>query len=192
MSDSYKSAGILFFDVHNYSNLNDLQMKSFHEKVWPDLHKLVIKENDDFLYMNTWGDGIVLLHEDYVTLAKVALNIRDYFNHVDYSIYDGLDLELSARIAIHHDEFLQCMDPFQSRRGYYGLEIVRCARIEPKITPGHVWCTETVKIDIQKRFRRQGLRVHPLEFRDRGMIELAKAFATEKIWEIVRPGEKDK
>jgi len=189
MNTSYIEAGILFFDVHGYSKLNEIQLQAFHEKVWPWLFDLIESEKSDYLYKNTWGDGIVLLHQDAEILADVALSLRDYFNHRKYTDVDVLyKLDLRSRIAIHKAEFLPVKDPFQNREGFFGLEIVRGARIEPIIPPGRVWATDELVKAIKDRQSRRG-QLARFNFTLKGELPLAKAFGTEIIWEITHAGE---
>ena len=178
----YQTAGILFFDTKGYSKLDDTELRAYHERLWPMLYE----SNDfrQFLYINTWGDGIIMLHDDYEILIQVALSIRDFFRQGKYTSIDIFrNKELSARIAIHLGEFLKSYDPFRECDNYLGREIIRCARIEPIIEPGYVWATDEIKVQVERRWQNAGRR--PVyNFIEQGEIPLAKAFGTEHLWAV--------
>jgi len=190
----YEAAGILFFDVHGYSNLSQFQMEAYHRKIWPVLHESAVKKRGraderDYLYKNTWGDGIVLIHEDHYKLALVALEWMAYFTEGQYKVDADPtfnEVALLPRIAMNYGEFQSAQDPFQNRLSYFGKEIIRAARIEPITEPGHVWVTPIEKEFIKRR--QDAERAHLIEFIDRGKLELAKKFEADHLFEIVRIG----
>ena len=196
MNEGYTTAGILFFDISGYSKLNEIELQFFHENVIKDIYNSIYSEKreNDSLYMNTWGDGIIILHKDAEKLIDIALNLRDYFNHNLYVRIDNDNIlnnkELSARIAIHTGELLQAYDPFQGRNSYMGLEVVLPARIEPVTPPGSVWATDNLKNFVAKRNKRKGKTISYYNFFEIGNHPLAKAFGDEFIYEVIRPNEK--
>lgn len=187
----YKAAGILFFDVKGYSTLNQPQMEAYHRTIWPILHRIATEtrgrtDAGEYLYTNTWGDGIVLVHENHYKLALVALAWMDYFTQGRYKTDADPILnqaDLLPRIAIHYGEFLTVHDPFQARAGCFGKEIIHTARIEPITMPGHIWVTPTVKTFIESR--ESGEDAQLMKFIDHGDLELAKCFGTDHIFEVV-------
>lgn len=192
------TAGILFFDVKGYSDLSGSQMEAYHTKIWPALHKIAIEkygryDTKKYLYKNTWGDGIVLLHEDHYKLANIALEWNEYFIKNRY-ITDADPLLnqtiLEARIALHYGEYHTVFDPFQDQTIYFGREIIRAARIEPIAEPGHVWVTPDVKSFVEKREKEE--KVKRFDFIDYGERELAKHFEKDRIFEIIYKGPNSK
>ena len=188
---AYKTAGILFFDVKGYSTLNQPQMEAYHSIIWPILHRIAMEtrgrtDAGKYLYKNTWGDGIVLVHENHYKLALVALAWMDYFTQGRYKTDAGPILSqagLLPRIAIHYGEFQTVEDPFQARPGCFGKEIIHTARIEPITMPGHIWVTPTVKDFIESRENAEDAQL--MKFKDHGEQELAKCFGTDRIYEVV-------
>jgi len=192
--EQYITAGILFLDIYGYSKLDEIEFLHVHNKLMPDLYNLLNEENeeDNYLYKNTWGDGIILLNEDYVKLASVALKIRDYLNNNRYENIPVLKGKtLRARIALHRGEFMESCDPFQQRNCYVGLEIVRAARIEPITPVGCAFATEKMKDSITERHKRQRA-LGEFHFIPKGKVNLAKGFGTETIWEITHASDRDR
>ena len=192
--EPYISAGILFLDIYGYSKLDEIEFLHVHNELMPELYNLLNEKNeeDNYLYKNTWGDAIILLNQDYVKLARVALKIRDYLNNNRYeNIHVLKGKTLRARIALHLGEFMESFDPFQQRKFYVGLEIVRAARIEPITSVGCAFATETMKNSITKRAERQGA-LGEFHFIPKDKVNLAKDFGPETIWEITHANDRDR
>lgn len=190
------SAGILFFDMMNYSKLNDDELRIFHRVVYPQLYNSIVQGKktgfNEFVYMNTWGDGVVLIHTDFERLAVTALSMCEFFNRYDYSEDDRCLLlqkkNLKPRISLHYGEFISAFDPFQNRQSYFGRNIVLPARIEPKTPAGRVWVTDNLKIQIEDRYRNLE-RNEKFGFFDQGEIPLAKRYGTSQVWELYYKNE---
>jgi hypothetical protein len=185
-------AGILFFDLKGYSELDEDELNVYHQQVFPMLYDCLFKKDneDNFVYKNTWGDGIVLIHQDFDRLAHIALSLRDFFNGQEYLQDHTILLKnkpLEARISMHVGEFLSAVDPFQNRPSFFGKNIIRSARIEPVTPPRSVWVTDELKRDIEDRIKRSN-RKPIFAFVDRGERILAKEYGTEKIWELDKEG----
>ncbi|MEW5922776.1 MAG: hypothetical protein AB1746_02180 [Candidatus Zixiibacteriota bacterium] len=184
----YIRAGILFFDVKGYSMLGDIERKYFHNIIMDELYKIIKNTTRRrLLYMNTWGDGVVLLDYDIETLSYIALKWNEYFINKEYTKIDIFkSCVLNSRISIHEGEFIDARDPFQNRKGFFGNEIVRAARLEPITPPGKVWVTEEIKSRLISRWNNDG-RDKVFKFLNRGIVKLAKAFGTARIYELTRP-----
>jgi hypothetical protein len=81
----------------------------------------------------TEGDHVLITHEDGAALARIARRILD-------DVYDAPGHPL-LRIALHHGEVrLQTGGASATVAG--GQAIAVAARIEPRVKPGEIWCTE--------------------------------------------------
>lgn len=81
----------------------------------------------------TEGDHILITHEDAGLLARIARRILD-------DVYDAPGHPL-LRIALHHgDVRLQANGDTATVTGGHAIAVA--ARIEPRVTPGEIWCTE--------------------------------------------------
>lgn len=92
-----KTASILFSDIEGYSRLDEAEIRVFLEQVIPDLANLVKKYK--FIEINTWGDGLIVVSEDPYSLARFALDLRDFYNNENWG--DKLLPELQSRISLH-------------------------------------------------------------------------------------------
>lgn len=196
-------AGILFFDIKDYSALDLDQMEVYHEYVMKALYEIAVNKNgelvDDYLYMNSWGDGIVLIHSDYKRLVHVGLELRDYFKSKEYQrVRDdngkeklGLkNIELWPRIAIHFGTFSRCFDNFRGKEICYGPTLVLPARIEPVTPAGRVWVTYRIK-DFVEEIQKQQPGGKTVKFWEQGKRKLAKEFGVENIYEATWEGESE-
>ena len=78
------------------------------------------------------GDHILVTHTDAGLLARIARRILD-------DVYDAPGGPL-LRIALHHGEVrLQTSDQTTAVIG--GEAVAIAARVEPRVTPGEIWCT---------------------------------------------------
>jgi class 3 adenylate cyclase len=81
----------------------------------------------------TEGDHVLITHDDPALLARIARRILD-------DVYDAPGRPL-LRMALHHGEVrLQTSGTTAVVTG--GQAIAVAARIEPRVMPGEIWCTE--------------------------------------------------
>jgi hypothetical protein len=193
-NDQPKRCAILFFDVKGYSQLeDDTELKHFHEKILPGMYDAAVSKGrtaENFLYMNSWGDGIVLISEDYMMMAATALDIRDYFRDNAYAHKSEVLRKkiLKARISLHWGELHPVYDPFQGRDGHYGREIILSARMEPITPPNRIWVTDRMKDEIEGRYTSKG-ELPEFSCLSRGKKDLAKQYGSKEMFELVRIGE---
>lgn len=181
--------GVLFADLKGYSKLDETEMAALHERVLPALAALLFanQPRPKFRFINTWGDGIVLVGNDYVALATVALEIRNYFRYRKY-VSDSDQIlrtkSLAPRIAIHTGHFWGCVDPFADRPSFYGTSVILAARIEPVTPPGVVWITPVAwdRLKIQDAYG-GGNRARFIAD-GRGPLQMAKEFGETEILEL--------
>ena len=176
---------ILFSDVKGYSQLKSAEIKIFFDKFIPDLTKQVIdKYRETFIDINTCGDGLIIVGEDPYKLARAALDLRDYYTQYDWA--DNLLTPLTVRIALHHGAIYKGNDPIRQRDGVIGTEVTLGARLEPVVTPGEIWCTQTFRLLITK-----DVDSH-LEFDDIEEQKLAKDYGLVKAYRLRRKTEAPK
>jgi len=186
--DQYISASFLYLDIKGYSLLDEDRLSKFHKKVYPEIHAITEKI-DGYLYKNTWGDGIILVHNDSELLLDIALEIRDYFRSCRYTTFDLLrNTDLGSRLFIGRGEFLRSSDPFTEREGLFGIELVATARLEPLVPPNRVLVSSEVKDHVEMRLHREA-RTLRFKFTDLGAVELAKQFGSSQIFEVTFKGE---
>jgi class 3 adenylate cyclase len=82
----------------------------------------------------TEGDRILITHDDPAALARIARRILD-------DVYDAPG-QPRLRVALHFGEVRLQADGRQSGVVIGGQAIAWAARIEPRVTPGEIWCTE--------------------------------------------------
>lgn len=191
----YENAAILFLDIKRYSQLNLDQAKVFHNNVMEKLYKIVAGEKGErrteYLYMNTWGDGIILISKNCRELTLVGLNLRDYFkNPLNYQRIksDGGEeitklgnVDIEARVAIHFGRIVKGFDKFQDRASYFGPTIILPARIEPITPPGRVWVTDRIRDLVEEQQTQEPPEV--IEFDQREAQALAKQYGEKDIYE---------
>ncbi|HEY8515585.1 MAG TPA: hypothetical protein VIS07_08730 [Candidatus Binatia bacterium] len=81
----------------------------------------------------TEGDHVLITHHDAAALARIARRIVD-------DVYDAPGQPL-LRVALHYGEVrLQTSGTTAVVTGGHAIAVA--ARIEPRVTPGEIWCTE--------------------------------------------------
>jgi class 3 adenylate cyclase len=172
-----QTASFLFSDVKGYSQIKEAEIKYFFEILIPKLVEEVIKPyRQNLRDINTWGDGLIVVADDPYSLAKLALNLRDFYNQ--YSWDEERMTRLIVRISLHHGAIYTGHDPIRDRDGVIGTEITLGARVEPIVEPGEIWCT--------RQFRDLIKGDSHLVFDDLGMKELAKNFGSIETYRLRR------
>jgi len=168
---------ILFLDVVGYSKLTEPQLCGYFEKCLPELSTLFFKEKDNFVELNTWGDGIIAVTKDPYFLARLALDLRDYFKKKNWSDLN-LPSDFSCRLALNAGVAFLGHDPLRNCQGIFGSQINLSARIEPITPPGEVWVTEpfTKIIDLNVD--------NKLAFDDQGETPLAKCYGSRHLYRL--------
>jgi class 3 adenylate cyclase len=183
------NAGVLFFDVKGYSELEHHELQRFHTDVCQKLSQIIftdVSKYGPYLYKKTWGDGVVLVHTDMYHLAKVALGLRDYFNKAEYRTDAGGILNkyrLQCRTALHFGQFETVNDPIDETTNCFGKGIMLPARLEPVTQAGRVWATQGAiqhLYDAHKAFK-----FDQLCWSYMGHVSLAKHFDDIDVWEIL-------
>jgi hypothetical protein len=190
--DKWKAVGVLCFDLAGYGKLDRPKLEAFHNEVWADLADIIGKDQGlGICVKKTVGDGLVLIVEDYYQLALVALELRDYFNNHKYADLARGALQnddLKARISLVIGQVRVVHDPIEDEATCIGYELVLCARIEPIVEAGHVFCTFST---VSQLYNSEKQRRGKLAWIPRGWVDLPKDFGGEEIWEIARAGEQN-
>jgi class 3 adenylate cyclase len=134
-------AAILFADFHGFSRLLDEHFTVFVTKVFAALGAVLDRHAGSVWWRNSWGDGIAAVIGDVTVAAECALGLQEALAPIDLDAL-GLPPDLSLRIGVHAGPVIQCADPIGGRTTYWGREITRAARIEPRTPEGEVYVTD--------------------------------------------------
>jgi adenylate cyclase len=93
------------------------------------------------LWRNTWGDAVAAVTADVETAASCVLDFHDAVAALDSAALD-LPADLELRIGAHAGPVMAIFDPVTERKTYWGRELTRAARIEPRTPPGEVFVTD--------------------------------------------------
>ncbi len=132
---------MLFADLAGYSRLDDSHIPAFLDEVMRPLAAVITGFGDAVLFRNTWGDGIYIVFVDVVTATACALEMQAVLDRVDLDVV-GLPEHLALRIAAHAGLVLEREDPILGVTNFYGTEVTRAARMEPRTPEGAVYVTD--------------------------------------------------
>jgi class 3 adenylate cyclase len=132
---------VLFADLRGFSRLRDEQFEAFVEHVLGALARVLHAHGDAVLWCNTWGDAIAAVTRDVVSAASCVSGFHDALLDVDGASL-GLPADLELRIGAHVGPMLALPDPITGRPTYWGRELTRAARIEPRTPAGEVYVTD--------------------------------------------------
>jgi class 3 adenylate cyclase len=132
---------MLFADVKGFSRLPDAQMGVFLDAVMAPLARTLEGFGDDILFRNSWGDGLYVVLRDVVAAASCALALQETMHGCDPAAV-GLPPGLGLRVGAHVGPVFEAVDPIRGERNYYGVEVTRTARIEPRTPEGDVYVTD--------------------------------------------------
>jgi hypothetical protein len=139
--EQWTTGSILFTDLQGFSRLTDQHQRSFVEGVLVPCARVLEAFQAKIKYRNTWGDAIVAIFEDVASAAMAALALQEAVSKVDLGGL-GLPEPLGLRIGGHVGPILPLIDPIRGVSAYWGREITRAARIEPRTPEGEVYVTE--------------------------------------------------
>jgi hypothetical protein len=132
---------ILFTDFHGFSRLRDEHFPVFVNEVFAALGAVLDARERDVLWRNSWGDAIAAVFGDVTAAADCALALHDTLATFDLPSV-GLPPDLHMRIGAHAGPVIAFDDPIAHRRTYWGRELTRAARIEPRTPEGEVYVTD--------------------------------------------------
>jgi len=132
---------MLFADVKGFSRLPDARMADFLDAVMAPLARTLDRFGDEVLFRNSWGDGLYVVLRDVVAAASCALDLQETMAGLDLAAR-GLPPGLGLRVGAHVGPVFEAVDPIRGERNYYGVEVTRTARIEPRTPEGDVYVTD--------------------------------------------------
>ena len=132
---------ILFTDLHGFSGLRDEQFQPFVDKVLGSLGAVLDDHGETVLWRNCWGDAIAAVFSDVTAAADCALGLHEALTRIDLETI-GLPADLELRIGAHAGPVMAITDPITQKPTYWGRELTRAARIEPRTPEGEVYVTD--------------------------------------------------
>jgi hypothetical protein len=173
---------ILFTDFRGFSRLRDEHLRAFVHDVFTPLSRQLDKHASTLMWCNTWGDAIAAVFSDVSAAADCALSLHETVTDIDLAAL-GLPDDLELRIGAHAGPVLSFTDPIGRRPTYWGRELTRTARIEPRTPEGQVYVTDAfaalLALEANAPFRTEYV----------GRITTAKDFETIPMYRLERaPG----
>ena len=139
-AERWTTGSMLFADLQGFSRLTD-QHGEFVDGVLAPCARVLESFGEKVKYRNTWGDAILAVFEDVSSAANAALALQEAMSRIDL-VGLGLPEPLGLRIGGHVGPILPLVDPVRGIPAYWGREMTRAARIEPKTPEGEVYVTD--------------------------------------------------
>jgi hypothetical protein len=133
---------MLFTDVRGFSSLRDEHQRAFVEGILGPMGAALDQFGPGKVqYRNTWGDAILAVCTDVATTAAAALALQRLMKSIDLEAL-GLPDTLAMRVGAHVGTLIALDDPVRNVPAFWGRELTRAARIEPRTPEGEVYVTE--------------------------------------------------
>jgi len=132
---------IIFTDTKGFSSLRDEHQRTYVDELLRPMGEVLDSFGDKVQYRNTWGDAILAVCEDVATAAAAALALQAVMRKVDLAAI-GLPEDLGMRVSAHIGPLIELDDPLRRVPAFWGRELTRAARIEPRTPVGEVYVTE--------------------------------------------------
>lgn len=132
---------MLFADVKGFSALPDSLTVTFVGSVMGPLAETLDRFDAHILHRNSWGDGLYVVLDDVTIAAHCALALQDTMKRLQLA-EAGLPTTLGLRIGAHTGPVFERNDPVRKEPNFYGVEVTRTARIEPRTPEGDVYVTD--------------------------------------------------
>jgi hypothetical protein len=132
---------ILFTDLRGFSTLRDEQFPVYVGVVLGTLARVFERHRESLLGHKSWGDAIHAVFSDVSEAARCALELQTAVTEID-TVAIGLPLELAMRVGAHAGPVLLLDEPFTGEPTFWGRELTRAARIEPRTPEGAVYVTD--------------------------------------------------
>jgi hypothetical protein len=133
---------MLFGDVKGYSTLTEAEIPTFVSSLMGRLAATLDRFEDAILLQNTWGDGLYVVLRDVRAAARCTLALQETMRDLDLA-EAGLPESLGLRIGAHVGPVFEGWDPVMKQPAFYGTEVTRTARIEPRTPEGEVYVTDS-------------------------------------------------
>jgi class 3 adenylate cyclase len=131
---------LLFADIAGFSRLRDGQITQFMDSVMAELARCIDGYPDAVLLRRSWGDGIYVVFADTSSAAGCALAMQDSMRRLDL-VALGLDAIRGLRIGAHVGPVFEGFDAVGQERNFFGADVTKAARIEPRTPEGEVFVT---------------------------------------------------
>jgi class 3 adenylate cyclase len=172
-------AAILFTDLHGFSRLRDEQFPPFVNQVLGTLGSVLDDYAEAVLWRNSWGDAIAAVFSDVVKAADCALGLHEALARIDLGAI-GLPADLELRIGAHAGPVMAIVDPVSHKLTYWGRELTRAARIEPRTPEGEVYVTDAFAALLSLE------PIVPFATEYVGRVTTAKEFETIPMYRLLR------
>ncbi len=145
---------VLSSDLRGFSRLSDANISTYVKRVLLALAEKIDPYREYLIDLNTWGDAIFATSRDTEHLARMALDIRDFFRHPKGDSAPLIkEKRLSIRIALDVTHAYlgpkYVALPPEARpnptQGCFGSGLTLAARLEPVTPPNAVFVTEDFK-----------------------------------------------
>ncbi len=171
--ESRRDYSILFADIERFSRLKAYQQKQYVAEVLTRISDVLYRDDNRPEQANTWGDGLVAFFSSHTNAVRCALTLRDTFRNTPWEDM-GLP-PLRIRIALHIGEVFVGYNPVKNDKELIGTEINRAARLEPVVSPNHVYATtDFVRL----------CKTDNVQFQYLGKITLPKGWGVEEIYVV--------
>ena len=135
-----RTLAMLFGDIRGFGRLSDRVMPNFVDGVLGPLGQVLHQHRLMDLSLSSSGDGFFAAFGDVGAAAECALQLQHRFSGLRLEDL-GLPPFLGLRIGGHVGAVYELTDPISEKTNYYGLQVTRTARIEPRTPEGEVYVT---------------------------------------------------
>ncbi len=136
----YRLAAHLFADVAGFSGLREREVPTYL-RVAMNAVADALGEAEQYLVVNTWGDGLFVVTQSPESAAALANRLHDSAEVIDHR-REGLARPLRFRIGLHAGPtFFTSDDPIVHRPNAFGRDVSLAARIEPLVALGETWAS---------------------------------------------------
>jgi class 3 adenylate cyclase len=178
-SAARRIASIVFTDLHGFSRLRDENFPLFINEVLGALGAVLDDHGETVLWRNCWGDAIAAVFSDVVSAAESALRLHEALARIELEKI-GLPGDLRLRIGAHAGPVMAMTDPITRKLTYWGRELTRAARIEPRTPEGEVYVTDAFAALLSLK------PVSPFATEYVGRVTTAKGFETIPMYQLRR------
>ena len=134
---------IVFADVRGFSSLPEQHSPRFAERFLGEARDALRDCDDEVHTTQSAGDGVYATFGSARAAASFAIDLRDRVCRVDWTQF-GMAPDTTVRVAAHCGPAYPIMCPVTDRPNYCGSHIIRTARVEPVVTPGEVFVTDSM------------------------------------------------
>lgn len=134
---------IVFADVRGFSSLPEQHSPRFAERFLGEAREAMRACGTEAHTSQSAGDGVYVTFGSARAAASFAIDLRDRVKRVDWTQF-GMPPDTTVRVAAHCGPAYPIMCPLTDRPNYCGTHIIRTARVEPVVTPGEVFVTDSM------------------------------------------------